>query len=348
MNPLHSAHFFAGCGGDICGLRMAGWQPQFAVEVNKHRCRTLRANHPQITVFEGQIQTLLLENYPSQCPVFFITFPCDKYTEAANIHHEQTGDSLYLEALREIVLNYPEVVILENVYGLKKFKRVMQTFQCLPLYHCTEFLLYGEDFTHQKKKRVFLILHRQPYVFPTLETYRLPKPGAILKDYLELDTPFRDIPPYVYTRLEGGYRDLPIIYHPNQIEAVNLFTNYARDRSLFLVHDQRAPRGLRPFTVRETANLHGFPKDYQFLGPLGETYDMVVDSVMPLMAYAIGKAISAYFSSLHHLAEVPQALGYREVKSDRQKEEELEQALHIVAEPEPIHPHLTEQLILWN
>ena len=259
---------------------------------------------------------------------------------------------MYLEALREIVLRYPEMVILENVLGLKKFFRVMETFRALPLYYCTECVLYGEDFSLQRKSRVFLILHRQPFAFRDIGASQLPRPGNQLRDYLEMDAPLPTIPPYVYTRLDGTpsasgkvYRDRPKIYDPDQREAVSLFTNYRRDRSLFLVRDQRAPRGVRPFSVREVANLHGFPKSYEFVGPLGESLDMVVDSVMPLMAYALGKATRAYFEMIPCLADVPRPLGHREIPSTRERQEQLDDALHILHEPDPIGD--VEQMALW-
>ena len=109
----------------------------------------------------------------------------------------------------------------------------METFRALPLYYCTECVLYGEDFSLQRKSRVFLILHRQPFAFRDIEASQLPRPGNQLRDYLEMDVPLPTIPPYVYTRLDGTpsasgkvYRDRPKIYDPDQREAVNLFTNY--------------------------------------------------------------------------------------------------------------------------
>jgi DNA (cytosine-5)-methyltransferase 1 len=350
---LSSAHFYAGAGGDMCGFSLAGLIPRFAVEINRHRCRTLRLNFPYGQIFEGPIQQLTLANYPpGEIPIFFVTFPCDHYTLAATIHGTRTGDALYLEALREIVLHYPEIIILENVLGLKHFKRVMETFRALPLYYCTECVLYGEDFSLQRKARVFLILHRQPFAFRDIESHQLPRPGKRLRDYLEMDAPILPIPPYVYTRLDGTpsasgkiYRDRPKVYDPDQQEPVNLFTNYRRDRSLFLVRDQRTPRGVRPFSVREVANLHGFPKSYQFVGPLGESLDMVVDSVMPLMAYALGKVTRAYFETIPYLAEVPKPLGHSEIPSMHKRQEQLEEALHILHEPLPIGD--AEQMALW-
>ncbi len=351
---LRSAHIFAGAGGDMCGFTLADIKPTFAVEINSHRCRTLRLNFPACQIFEGPIQQLTLANYPSrEIPIFFITFPCDHYTVASHIHDTCTGDALYLEALREVVLRYPEIVILENVLGIRRFKRLMETFRALPLYHCTECVLYGENFSIQKKARVFLILHRQPFAFQAIEDSQLPRPGWQLKDYLEIDAPIPTIPNYVYTRLDGTpsasgkiYRDRPKIYDPNQREAVNLFTNYRRDRSLFLVRDQRAPRGIRPFSVREVANLHGFPKGYQFVGPLGESLDMVVDSVMPPMAYALAQAVRSYFEAIPQFAEVPQPLGHREIPSARQQQEQLKEALQILHGPLPIGD--VQQLALWS
>jgi site-specific DNA-cytosine methylase len=351
---LRSAHFFAGAGGDMCGFSLAGLIPVFAIEINRYRCRTLRLNYPQCKIFEGPIQHMVLANYPSgEIPIFFITFPCDHYTLAANMHGTWTGDALYLEALREIILHYPELIIVENVLGMKRFLRVMETFRALPLYFCTECVLYGEDFSLQKKGRVFLVLHRQPFALENIEAYQLPRPGNQLRDYLEVDIPIPTIPQYVYTRLDGTpsasgkiYRDRPKIYDPNQREAVNLFTNADRDKSLFLVRDERAPRRIRPFHVREVANLHGFPKSYQLVGSERQTMGMIVDSVMPLMAYALGRATRTYFEAIPHLADVPKPLGYREIPSTRQRQEQLEEALHILHEPLPIGN--AEQLALWK
>jgi hypothetical protein len=130
---------------------------------------------------------------------------------------------------------------------------------------------------------------------------------------------------------------------PWEREPVNLFTNADRDKSLFLVCDERAPRGIRPFHPREVANLHGFPKSYQFDGSERQIMGMIVDSVMPLMAYALARATRAYFEAIPRLAEVPQPLGHREIPSTRHRQ--LDDALHILHEPDPIGD--VEQLALW-
>jgi C-5 cytosine-specific DNA methylase len=138
----------------------------------------------------------------------------------------------------------------------------------------------------------------------------------------------------------------PRVYDPDQQDPVNLFTNADRDKSLFLVRDPRAPRGVRPFHVREVANLHGFPRSYQLVGSERQTMGMIVDSVMPLMAYALARATHSYFKAIPHLAEVPRPLGHREIFSVLERQRQLEEALSIMQEPVPIGD--VEQLALWT
>ena len=88
---------------------------------------------------------------------------------------------------------------------------------------------------------------------------------------------------------------------------------------------------------------------YQFLGLLNERYDMVIDSVMPLMARAIGLAVTDYSAAISHLAEPPRSLGYREVLSLHGRRQQVEEALRIVQErsKQQPWPKDTQQLALW-
>jgi DNA (cytosine-5)-methyltransferase 1 len=170
--------------------------------------------------------------------------------------------------------------------------------------------VHGERFTLQKKARLFLILHRQPFNFKPLECYATPLQGVALRDYLDAQTE-TSIPPYILKRIAGGYRDNAIIYDPDQRTPVNLFANYKRDRSNYLIRDSLHPAGVRPFSVREVARLHGFPEDFQFFGNVGSQYGQIIDSVMVPVACAIGLALDDYFSSISELVEQPKPHGHR-------------------------------------
>ena len=314
QTKITSAHFFAGCGGDVTGFAMAGLKPVMALEIGKDRCQTLRHNHPDLKVVEKPVQDFTLAEYPAEqrALVHCYSFPCQKYSLAAAVHGTRTGDNLYLEALREAVLMWPEVIVVENVMGFRHFKRAMETWQNLAHYHTTEMIVRGEWFSLQRKTRIFLILHRQLFKF--LPLYRYSEKGNYgerrLGDYLELDGPANlKVPDYIYKRLDGEYRDQPNVYHPEQRDPIALTTNYKRDRSNHLIRDERYPKAVRPFSVRELANLHGFPSSYQLFGSLGEQYGQVVDSIMPVVAKALGHAIQEYFASISDLAKQPRHLG---------------------------------------
>ncbi len=337
------AHFFAGAGGSVSGMEAAGWNSRFAVEVDKDRCETLRKNFPKMKVFEGPIQKMTLKDYPEgYLPVHFDTFPCQNYTDAAKIHGHWDGDSLYLEALREAVMLWPEIIVIENVLGMRKFPRVMETWRSLPHYHTTEFELHGEDFTHQQKARVFLILHRQAYEFPSLDQYIKRIAYTHLGQYLDANTQPVPLLPYIVNRINGAYRDPAYIYDPQQTTPVPLFANYKRDRSNYLVKDISHDAGVRPFSVSEVARLHGFPEGFQFKGSLTSQYAQIIDAVMPPMAEALGLALNDYFAAIPSLATQPKAKGHRQVISARNKP-----AVVIPQVPLP-DPSQVEQISLWN
>ncbi|HEU5383304.1 MAG TPA: DNA cytosine methyltransferase, partial [Ktedonobacteraceae bacterium] len=236
-------------------------------------------------IHSSDIRQVLVKSYSRRYfPVAVYTFPCDHYCSYGAIHQAQTGDDLYLHALRNHVLLWPEAVLIENVLGMReKFPVVMELWRELPHYYTTEFTVYGHDFTLMRKARLFLLLHRQPFTFPSLDCFParheiplpilLAGPGRRLQDYLEdpttMDERSRDdtvITPYIRTRVQGGYQRPAHLYDPTQQTPINLPTNYGRDRSVAMVKDPTSPSGYRPFSHRELARLHGFPDTHQFCG----------------------------------------------------------------------------------
>jgi DNA (cytosine-5)-methyltransferase 1 len=327
-------NLFAGPGGVEVGARAAGWWSTDAVEIDCHACATLRSNFPDLLVHSGDIRSILVRQYSRRYfPVAVYTFPCDHYSAYGAIHGVQTGDDLYLHALRNHVLLFPEVCLIENVLGMReKFPVVMELFRNLPFYYCTEFVVYGHDFTLMRKPRLFLLLHRQPFVFPSLDGFvsqhpiplavPLLWPGQVLDDYLEdpdkmdaLSQADTTLTSYLETRIQGGYQRPAKLYDPAQAWPINLPTNYKRDRSVALVKDPRSRYGYRPFSHREIARLHGFPDTHTFCGGKNARFAQTVDSVMPPVAYAFFWLLNQYFDAIDELMPQPQPLGHRFVSS---------------------------------
>jgi DNA (cytosine-5)-methyltransferase 1 len=140
-------HLFGGCGGLPKGFEDAGIVASVINEMEANSAKTLRMNFPHAKVVEKPIQECLLKDWGGHWfPVHSYTYPCERYSDASSINGTQTGDELYLEALREGVLLWPEVIAIENVIGMEKFPRVMETWRNLPGYFTTEFRLFWGRF----------------------------------------------------------------------------------------------------------------------------------------------------------------------------------------------------------
>lgn len=222
------------------------------------------------------------------------TYPCTKYSPIADIHGTRTGDDLFLHFFRHIAIEKPEMYVVENVPGMKKFKVVMEAMTKLPDYYVNVFCpVDASNWLPQKRKRLILIGTRKPYLIlsPTQVNNR-PR----LKDILE-SNPVVDMPEYVLHRLNGKYRDQPIIVDPNVLSAVapTCVAHYAKDLGTRLVKDPKAKHGVRPFSIREYARLQGFPDDFYFESKRS-SYKLIGNAVPVHMGKWIGEVAMKYFN----------------------------------------------------
>ncbi len=222
------------------------------------------------------------------------TYPCTKYSAIADIHDTRTGDDLFLHFFRHIAIEKPEMYIVENVPGMKKFKVVMEAMTKLPDYYVNVFCpVDAANWLPQRRKRLILIGTRKPFAISE------PKPiqnKPRLKDILEKD-PVVEMPEYVISRINGKYRDTPIVIDasmPNAI-APTCVAHYAKDLSTRLVKDTKSQYGVRPFSIREYARLQGFPEDFIFENKRS-AYKLIGNAVPVDMGRWIGESAINYFT----------------------------------------------------
>lgn len=222
------------------------------------------------------------------------TYPCTKYSAIADIHGTRTGDDLFLHFFRHIAIEKPEMYIVENVPGMKKFKVVMEAMTKLPDYYVNVFCpVDALNWLPQKRKRLILVGTRKPFFIaaPTQVDNRVS-----LKKIIEKN-PVVEMPEYVISRIKGKYRDLPIIVDPEQPSAVapTCVAHYAKDLGTRLVKDKTSKYGLRPFSIREYARLQGFPDDFYFPNKRS-SYKLIGNAVPVQMGEWIGKQAHLYFN----------------------------------------------------
>lgn len=286
---IKAKSYFSGAGGMDLGLIESGIDIVEHFEIDKKCCQTLRDNLngkvnecdiTKITVLDQQ-----------DADVYVGTFPCTHYSTAADIKGTRTGDDLFLHFFRHIALARPEMYIVENVPGMKKFKVVMEALTKLPDYYVRiECPVNANMWLPQERKRLILIGTKKPFEniqYPTCKPIRL-------KDIIDKDADV-NIPAYAIARLNGNYRDKPIISDPDNDDiAPTCVAHYAKDVSTRMV---QVGKKIRPYTVREYARLQGFPDWYSFAGTDRDAYRQIGNAVAVPMGKWIGSQVKKYFAN---------------------------------------------------
>lgn len=279
--------YFSGAGGMDLGIKEAGINILESFEIDKKCCDTLRKNFNH-KVNECDIAKIAVLDQ-QDADVYIGTFPCTKYSTAADINETRTGDDLFLHFFRHIVLAKPEMYVVENVPGMLKFRVVMEALTKLPDYYVRiECPVNANMWLPQERKRLILIGSKKPF-----SRFEYPERKPLrLKDILEKDSEV-DIPQYVLNRINGKYRDNPIVSDPeNDDLAPTCVAHYAKDKGTRLIKDGKR---IRPYTVREYARLQGFPDWFQFCGTDNDAYRQIGNAVAVPMGRWIGEQIVRYF-----------------------------------------------------
>jgi len=287
--------YFSGCGGMEIGLMQAGVQMIQSLDLDPRAVNTMKRNNQYFghSVLQQDIKDMTVLQQKSS-DIIVGTYPCTKYSTIADIHGARTGDDLFLHFFRHIAIEQPEMYIVENVPGMKKFPIVMEAMTKLPQYYINVFCpMKACNWLPQKRDRLILIGTKKPvFIMEPNRANNRPR----IKDILEIN-PNINIPDNVYSRLKGKYRDKPIIVDPSQPGAIapTCVAHYAKDQGTRLVMDKNFKHGVRPFTIREYARLQGFPDDFSFDEELW-SYQLIGNAVPVPMARWIGLQAMKYFA----------------------------------------------------
>lgn len=286
--------YFSGAGLLDLGLIKAGVDIVQSFEIDENAVKTYQANIGHHIKHCDLTQELVLDQ--ADCDFMAFTYPCTKYSTIADIHKTRTGDELFLHALRHIVLSDVEAFLCENVPGMLAFPVVMEAMTKLPNYYITTFCpIKAENWLPQRRNRLMIFGTKKPFRINAPDIgHQIPLSAILEKD------PKVTLPKAIKARMNGEYRDLPIISDASKGDiAPTCVAHYSKDKSTRLVKDVRFPQGVRPYSVREFARLQGVNDEFHF--PVSDTnaYKQIGNGVPVPFGEWAGNELIRYFNTRH-------------------------------------------------
>ncbi len=306
MATFQSLEICAGAGGQAIGLERAGFEHVALVEIEHIACQTLRTNRPHWNVVEGDLRHFDAHPFHGQVDLLAGGVPCPPFSVAGKqLGHEDERD-LFPEALRIAAECNPKAILLENVRGLldPKFKSYRQDIlnDLLHLGYMAEWqLLHASDFgVSQIRPRAILVAMQDQY-WPH---FQWPKKSGVVPASVG-DLLYADMAELGWERvnewqakahsiaptLVGGSKkhggpDLGPTRAKQAWKGLGVDGHGLADGPPINGFDGH-PR----LTVRMTALIQGFPKDWQFAGKKTAAYRQIGNAFPPPVAAAIGVSI---------------------------------------------------------
>lgn len=337
LRDYTSVELFAGAGGLALGMHLAGFRHVLLNEMDAMACQTLRRNHPEWNVLEGDIHNI--DFTPLRGRVDFLSggFPCQAFSYAGKKGGlNDTRGTLFFELARAVKEIQPKVFMGENVKGLLshddgKTLQVIRNAIAELGYTLVEpqvlkAIMYQVP---QKRERLILVAIRNDIArtvqFKWPEPYRRVmtlRDAFFSGELFDNDVPESDGQSYPAKKArvmamvpEGGdWRDLPVEEQKDYMGGSFYLgggkTGMARrlsmdEPSLTLTcapaqkqTERCHPTETRPLTVREYARIQTFPDYWQFEGNLADQYKQIGNAVPVNLAFAIGRSLIRLFNEI--------------------------------------------------
>ncbi|MBP5506174.1 MAG: DNA (cytosine-5-)-methyltransferase [Bacteroidales bacterium] len=338
LRDFTSVELFAGAGGLALGMHLAGFRHVLLNELDTIACRTLRRNHPEWNVLEGDIHRV--DFTPLKGKIDFLSggFPCQAFSYAGKKGGlNDTRGTLFFELARAVKEIQPKVFMGENVKGLLSHDngRTLQVIRnaiielgyTLVEPRVLKAIMYKVP---QKRERLILIAIRND-IYERGIRFSWPEPyhrimtirDAFCKGELfDTDVPDSEGQSYPAKKArimamvpEGGdWRDLPIEEQKDYMGGSFYLgggkTGMARrlsmdEPSLTLTcapaqkqTERCHPTETRPLTIREYARIQTFPDSWVFEGNMANQYKQIGNAVPVNLAFAIGRSLIRMFNEI--------------------------------------------------
>ena len=317
-NTYNFIDLFSGAGGLSCGLVMAGFNPVASVEIMPEAVETYKYNFIEKKGFNEEVETRDIRSekvknnlYESvkekKVDLIVGGFPCQGFSMAGYRVVDDPRNSLYKE-MKEIVENIkPDVVVMENVVGLRSMlngkveEKIINDYKEIG-YEINVTVLNSADYgVPQLRKRVIFIGNRigikNYHPAPIFKEADYKTLGSAIEKYMNLDNNKEinhEIPRHS-EEMKTRLLEVP--------EGKSLYKNYSDawkkspwDKRSCTIKENHGGTNIHPklprcLTARELAALQSFPDDFIFKGSKKWQLVQIGNAVPPLLGKAIGLAV---------------------------------------------------------
>lgn len=302
---LTSLEICAGAGGQAIGLEQAGFHHIGLVEIDKNACHTLCFNRPEWKVHNEDVKFFSATNYKN-LDLLAGGVPCPPFSIAGKQLGNLDERDLFPEAIRLVSESNPKAVLLENVRGIldKKFnsyrKQIISALENMG-YECDWRLVNSSDYgVSQLRPRAILVALKKRYskffIWPNPSLQKPLTVGELLFEEMgslgwENIHNWKQTANQLAPTLVGGSK---------KHGGADLGPSRAKKSWALLGVDGKGladspplngSKAMPKLTLKMTALLQGFPKEWIITGKKTSAYRQIGNAFPPPVAKAIGCAI---------------------------------------------------------
>lgn len=304
-----SIEICAGAGGQAVGLEQAGFEHLALVEIEPIACDTLRLNRPNWGVINKDVKDFSAKQYKN-VDLFAGGVPCPPFSVAGKQLGQLDERDLFPEALRLVKECNPKAVMLENVRGLldikfKEYRREILNRLYKMGYQCDWRLVNSSDYgVSQLRPRAILVALKKEY----FEYFKWPEKNKTIPLTVG-ELLYEEMSSLGWENADNWKRQAnaiapTLVGGSKKHGGADLGPTRAKQSWAMLGVDGKGLADAPPvngstamprLTLKMTALVQGFPKNWQFAGKKTPAYRQVGNAFPPPVAKAIGLSIKKAF-----------------------------------------------------
>lgn len=303
---------FAGGGGSSLGYGWAGFNELLAIDFDKNSCDTLKANFPDLTVWQRDITTVQVKEILQQCKIKVGELdildgspPCQGFSTAGKRKLNDPRNDLFKDFVRLIEGMQPKVFVMENVSGMikgdykGKFNEILKTLKATG-YNVKVKLMNAMwyEVPQSRERLIFIGVRNDLQIEPSY-----PEPLKEVITFREATKGIEDneMPPKLskcfipfVPKLKFGQCVSDV--GGKGFQTVRIYPDKVCPTITKIIGGVGFGTLIHPFedrvlSISEVKRVCSFPNEYKFIGKYVEQKARMGNAVMPKMMYHIAKHI---------------------------------------------------------